>query len=194
MHIGASQKPLEGSFFKDKFGITEDVSIEQTDGWYRYTVGNFKSYKAARDYAQTQSKIEGAFVVKYENGQRILPQGVSTNEPTEYTNNTNNTNNINTNSTSFAMPITAKGIYYRVQIGSSGKKLTSSFFKDSFGINDYIYEEQIEGQFKYTVGHFKTYKEAKKFSETITNVQGAFVTSYRDNLRIPLQEAIGTEK
>lgn len=194
VQIGASQKPLDASFFKDKFGITDEVNIEQTDGWYRYTVGNFRSYKAARDYAQNQSKVEGAFVVKYENGQRILPQGVNTNEPNEYNANNANTNIKNTSSNSFAMPITANGIYYRVQIGSSGNKLTSSFFKDNFSINDYIYEEQIENQYKYTVGHFKTYKEAKKYAETITSVQGAFVTSYRDNLRIPLQEAIDAEK
>jgi len=183
VQIGASQKPLDASFFKDKFDVNDPVSVEQTGDWYRYTVGNFRSYKAAKDFALKQSKIEGAFVVKYENGKRILPTGATTSEPSE-------TILPNTTKPTFSESITAKGVYFRVQIGSSANKLTPTFFKDNFGISDYIYEEQIEGQYKYTVGHFKTYKEAKKYSETITSVQGAFVTSYRDDARIPLQDAI----
>ena len=186
VQIGASQKPLDASFFKDKFGVNDEVSIEQSGDWYKYTVGNFKSYKAAHDYTLKQSKIEGAFVVKYDNGKRVLPNSASTVEPNEPIVTNNNTAKKST----FAEPVTGKGVYFRVQIGSSTSKLSPSFFKDSFGINDYIYEEHIDGQYKYTVGHFDTYKDAKKYSETITNVQGAFVTSYRDDVRIPLQDAI----
>jgi len=185
VQIGASQKPLEPSFFTDRFGVNkDDISIEQADGWYRYTVGSFRSYKAAKEFAQTQSKVEGAFVVKYENGQRVIPTGVTTNEPGEYT-----TTPIKTTKTT-PTPGDTKGVYFRVQIGSSASKLSPTFFKNNFGITDEIYEELVDGQYKYTTGYFKTYNEARKHSATITSVQGAFVTSYKDGKRIPLQDAI----
>jgi len=186
VQIGASQKPLEASFFKDKFNVSDEVSVEQTGEWYKYTVGNFKSYKAARDYTLKQSNVEGAFVVKYENGKRVLPTGVTTTEPNEVI----APKTSKTTKTTFTEPVTTKGIFFRVQIGSSANKLSPTFFKDNFGISDYIYEEQVDGQYKYTVGHFNSYKEAKKYTETITSVQGAFVTSYKDDVRIPLQDAI----
>jgi len=186
VQIGASQKPLDINFFNEKFGITDEISIEQTDGWYRYTVGNFRTYKAAKEYANAQSKVEGAFVVKYENGQRVVPTGVTSTEPNEYTSHTTTTET----TTTYTDPGTAKGVYFRVQIGSSGNKLSPNFFKDNFGITEQIYEEQVDGQYKYTVGQFKNYQDARKHSEKITSVQGAFVTAYKDGKRIPLQDAI----
>ncbi len=187
VQIGASQKPLDVSFFNEKFGITEDISIEQTDSWYRYTVGNFRSYKAAREYLNTQSRVEGAFIVKYENGQRVVPTGITTTDSNEYTTHTTATT---TTTTTYVEPSSTQGICFRVQIGSSANKLSPNFFKDNFGITEDIYEEQVDGQYKYTVGYFKTYQEARKHSEKITSVQGAFVTAYKDGKRIPLQDAI----
>jgi len=187
VQIGASQKPLDDNFFKDKFGVQDAVNVEQSEGWYRYTVGNFTSYRAAKNHADAQSKIEGAFVVKYESGKRITP---NTTTPAE-------TTVVSTPSTTrtadFTTPVQGTGIYFRVQIGSSPSQLTPNFFKSNFSINDHVYEEVVDGQYKYTVGYFKTYNEARAYSTGVTSVQGAFVTSYKDGKRIPLQDAINAQ-
>ncbi|MDD3875811.1 MAG: SPOR domain-containing protein [Bacteroidales bacterium] len=189
VQIGASQRPLEENFFKNRFNINEEVRVEQNEGWYRYTIGNFPSYQAARNYARQQSNIEGAFVVKYENGIRVLPSSAANADNTPVNNNTSTTSDA---TTTFNQRIDGHGVFFRVQIGASPSRLSEGFFKQNFAINDYVYEEQNEGQYKYTIGHFTNYNEARSYASRITSVQGAFVTAYRDGVRIALQDAVRT--
>ncbi len=57
-----------------KYGITEDMREVYENGWYKYTVGSFKSYIEAVGFKDTfikRTKLYSAFIVAYKNGKRV---------------------------------------------------------------------------------------------------------------------------
>ena len=79
-------------------------------------------------------------------------------------------------------------IAFKVQIVSSYIALdnSDSIFQGHQGVEVYI----SNGQFKYTIGNFKTAEEAheKKRSLRRKGFKGAFVAAFRDGKRIPMSE------
>lgn len=78
VQIAAAHKEVQQQYFVSRHGITESVSIEVHEGWYKYTLGSFNVYKEARDkrnkiWAQ-RNKINDAFVTAYNSGERISVQ------------------------------------------------------------------------------------------------------------------------
>jgi len=59
-----------------EYHLKEQIREDHTDKWYRYSVGEFKSYLEASKYRRIlniHNKIKGAFVVKFKDGRRIGP-------------------------------------------------------------------------------------------------------------------------
>jgi len=59
-----------------EYHLKEQIREDHTDKWYRYSVGEFKSYLEASKYKRilnTRNKIKGAFVVKFKDGKRVGP-------------------------------------------------------------------------------------------------------------------------
>lgn len=58
---------------KAKFKLKQPVYKEFTEGWYRYTVGSFSTFKSAKAYMNKMRNfgIKGAFVARYHDGIRI---------------------------------------------------------------------------------------------------------------------------
>jgi len=57
-----------------KYNLDRPVLLEFHDGWYKYSIGSFAKYSDAQAYREmliTNKKIRGAFIVAYQNGQRI---------------------------------------------------------------------------------------------------------------------------
>ena len=57
-----------------KYGIRDVIQEEYIDGWYKYTVGSFRTYDEAakyRDQFIKQTKITSAFIVAYRDGKRL---------------------------------------------------------------------------------------------------------------------------
>lgn len=57
-----------------KYRITEIIQEEYTDGWYKYTVGSFRTYEEAARYRDTfiaRTNILSAFIVAYKDGRRL---------------------------------------------------------------------------------------------------------------------------
>jgi hypothetical protein len=57
-----------------KYNLDKPVLLEFHDGWYKYSIGSFTKYSDANNYKEmmvTRKRISGAFVVAYQNGQRI---------------------------------------------------------------------------------------------------------------------------
>lgn len=78
VQIAASHKEVDQSYFIQRHNVTEAVAIEFHETWYKYTVGAYPVYKAARDKRNqvwaANNKINDAFVTAYNAGDRISVQ------------------------------------------------------------------------------------------------------------------------
>ncbi len=62
----------EGSFFEKKYNVTDPVQLTEHEGWKKYIIGNCNSIKEAKALKQiTRLKVSDAFVVAYNNGERV---------------------------------------------------------------------------------------------------------------------------
>jgi hypothetical protein len=76
-------------------------------------------------------------------------------------------------------------LFFTVQIGANKKE--SKTFSSIEQVQ--VYKENQ--MFKYRLGNFKTYKEAKSFrNEIINKYPGSFVQAIKGNLSISIQEAL----
>jgi len=77
IQIAASHKLVNVKKFFKKFKVTDQVIVDQHEGWNKYLIAGFGEYKTARDYRQqiwTETDVHDAFVAAYNNGQRITVQ------------------------------------------------------------------------------------------------------------------------
>jgi len=81
------------------------------------------------------------------------------------------------------------GIKFEVQIAASKKVIPTWQLKRIYNGNEQIKQRNYDGWYKYSVGNFNTYQEAKAFVR-MTNVRGAFVVAYKNNQKIDIKEAI----
>ena len=77
VQISATRKsPVrDNKWFSSKYNWEDSVDLTYHDGWKKYLIGTFQDYKRAKDLRnRTSAKLSDAFVVAYENGQRIPVQ------------------------------------------------------------------------------------------------------------------------
>ncbi|MCG3168068.1 MAG: hypothetical protein POELPBGB_03868 [Bacteroidia bacterium] len=75
--VAAGKKKVAPSLFQGEFKLSEEVFYEEHEGWHKYTVGNFSSYRAAKTFAneiRDNNGVTGSFVVAYNKGVRISVQ------------------------------------------------------------------------------------------------------------------------
>lgn len=92
-----------------------------------------------------------------------------------------------------AMMKSKPGLVFRVQVAAGPNQVDPSVFQSKYGIQDAVVIEEHEGLYKYVVGEFGSYRPAKTFSNELRDnngVDGPFVTSYNDGVRIHVKEAL----
>ncbi len=77
VQILAAHKTIGKTYFKKRHNYSENFSIENHEGWVKYTTGSFKEYKQARDDRErinSKYVLPGPFVTAYNEGERITVQ------------------------------------------------------------------------------------------------------------------------
>jgi len=76
VQILATLSPASFDNIMLEYNLKEQIREDHTDKWYRYSVGEFKSFREAISYRKilySRNKIKDAFVVKFIDGKRIGP-------------------------------------------------------------------------------------------------------------------------
>lgn len=77
VQIAAAHRVVDEKYFQSRHGFSEGFSIENHEGWVKYTTGSFPVYKNARDDRErirNRYNFRGPFVTAYNNGERITVQ------------------------------------------------------------------------------------------------------------------------
>ena len=78
VQIAAGHRVVDAEYFKKRHNFESDFSVENHEGWVKYTTGTYNSYKVARNSRvsinESGHKFNGPFVTAYNQGERITVQ------------------------------------------------------------------------------------------------------------------------
>lgn len=86
-----------------------------------------------------------------------------------------------------------KGVYFRIQIAATRSKVYIPQHFRRLKVTDEVRVEEADGWYKYTIGTFRSYQEAKIYKEELllkTSLKDAFIIAYNNGKRLTVQEAI----
>jgi len=158
---------------KRRYSINEDVHVDYEGGYTKYTVGGFKTYEEAKAYRDERRRngLPGAFVVGYYDNSRIknVKQAIEIEKADK--------------TVMVVGPATTKSVsdVYRIQIAASSINRSAFQMKSKYKITEEVTKTYTGGLYKYSVGKYTDYGEAKKKLDKIRQlVPDAFITVVSD--------------
>ena len=185
VQIAAGRDPLSQRLLKTVYHGKLEISMIEEEGWHKYSIGSFNTYNDAKVFKKKAGAI-GAFVVAFMKGQKInVAEAIKFDELYYNKLNTNNkpTENIRSN------------IIFRVQIAATIVPMSNNELRSIYYGNELIYkvEEDDWYKYKYSVGEFLKYRQAKIYKKRI-RIHGAFVVAYENGKKFDIKEAIEKTK
>lgn len=153
-----------------------DYAVKQDyQGDYaKYTSGEFATYDEAAAYKKKlrETSVPGAFVVGFYEGERTkdIQEAIAIENGTK---------------TDVNRPSIPMGIIYRIQIMAASKNLSNELVREQTGCSKTFEKVTHNGLYKYEVGSYKSYSEAKAALIIIkAEVSDAFIVKYIDGKRL----------
>lgn len=173
VQIAACRVSLDEKTIKGIYSGSLNVIELSEDNWNKYAIGQFNSYKAARQL-RDQSNIPGAFVIAYLKGKRIkITPGIAYKRFV---------------STIKAENLNPALVSYRIQIISSKVVLSDDHIKNIYNGPLKVMKLREDGWNKYYLYAGKTFVEAKNLLNQIS-IPGAFILAYYQHTRIEVSTA-----
>ena len=87
---------------------------------------------------------------------------------------------------------TGTSVTFKVQVCATRREVSAGTVQSSFKLPDPVIQEMHDGWFKFTVGGWGTYADARSKRDELApyNLPGPFVTAYNSGTRITVQEAL----
>jgi hypothetical protein len=181
VQIAASKRINDPLYFKNKFGLSGDVQMHSGQGWYRFSIGKYIKYWQAREYRNilvTRNNINGAFVVAYRDGERIMLSELIAADASKAE---------TSGPVQPARPSFTRAFSVQVLASKSGS-ITPGAIREMYEIDLEVFKEYnpADGTFQYSVGNFESYQEAAKVRNKLKarGIRGAFVVGYKDGVRV----------
>ncbi len=171
---------------KSDFLNIPNLLTENNKSTYKYMAGPYSKYETAKQASNKlkTSGYEGAFVTAYNYGEKISIQ-----QAKDIVSSGNNKKSITGFSDSHK-----DNIYFSVQIAAYSHKLNNAEMKEFENLSGKytIKVKQIDGGlFLYTIGNYKTYKEAAALKKEIKGLKyDGFVIAFKNGIKISASEAI----
>ncbi|MBN2347948.1 MAG: hypothetical protein JXJ22_03870 [Bacteroidales bacterium] len=175
VQLAADKTKLSQGMLQKLYYGNKNIEMINEGGWFKYSVGNFDTYKDA-DVFRKNAGLKEAFIVAYRKGTRFIP-GIAAIEKEQVT------------AESITQTILPQELSFYVQIAASRlplrKETLYAFYK-----GDYPVEVMVEdGWYKYRIGTFCLYSNAVKV-RNITPVRGIFIIAYEQGIKQKLSDAI----
>ncbi len=167
---------------KSDFPGVPNIIYENNKSTHKYLSGPYSTYEEAKKAGNMLKNkgYEGVFTVAYNHGKRISLSQAAEIKKSE------NKNSINT--------ADKDNIWFSVQIGAFSHRLNDAEMQEFGELNDKytINVKQLDGGlFLYTIGKFKTYKEAANLKKEIKTMNfDGFVIAFKGGIKISAAEAI----
>ncbi len=169
IQIAASKKPVGQQALSNIYSGEKQISQETENGWYKYAIGNFSSYKNAVEYCRTLQN-KNFFVIGYKNGVKFYPYAKEQNK-------FNTSLNIERNKR-----IDQDSVMYGIQIASATKPVSNNVLKLLYHGSSTVYETHVDDYYAYITNLSSSLMEAKEALKRM-DIPSAFIVKYENGKR-----------